>query len=219
MRHLALPTLASLFFAMGCQPPVDATCRCIDGTGEVAVELHAFDGLGAPDVQRLDHPLIGAARYRIDLDPAARQTDDPRVFDRARVPALVEIEIYTGDDGWLRLYLPQDQTAAPLGAATLDQSAIHSPFVGGVLDGEQILLETVEVTLDAALDDARISGSFSAQHDSVVLDGRFVGETALLCKPSEPLERDARGADNGWHRPPFQESPSCLKVLHTLYGE
>lgn len=219
MRRLTPPTLACILFALGCQPQIDASCRCIDGTGEVAVELHTFDGLGAPDIERLDHPLIGAARYRIDLDPATEQADDPRVFARARVPALVEIEIYTGSDGWLRLYLPQDQAAAPLGAATLDQSAIHGPFIGGVLDGEQIVLDTVDVTLDADLDAARISGSFAAQRAHVTLEGRFIGETALLCKPSEPLERDARGADNGWHRPPFQESPSCLKVLHTLYGE
>lgn len=215
MNRLIIPALASLA-ALGCEPPLDTTCRCLDGTGEVAIALDALDGLAQPE--HADH-LIGNAHYRIDLDPAAALPDDPRIFERARVPALVEIEIYAFNGDWLRLYLPQDEAMRPVGTASLDQSAIRQPFIGGEVGGKRVVFDTVAVTLDAALDDARIAGTFAAEGAGIEIGGRFAGETAVFCKPSEPLEREADAADNGWHRPPFRESPSCLKVLHTLYGE
>lgn len=214
MTRLALTTLTLAALA-GCAPPLDTACRCLDGTGEVAVELAALDGLAAPE----HDSQIGNARYRIDLDPAAALPDDPRIFARARVPALVEIEIYAVDGDWLRLYLPQDDESRPVGTPSLDASAIVRPFIGGEIGGERVVFDAVSVTLDAALDDARIAGSFAAAGAGVAIEGSFAGETAVFCKPREPLERTADAAENGWHRPPFRESPSCLKVLHALYGE
>ncbi|MEZ4437072.1 MAG: hypothetical protein R3F65_32145 [bacterium] len=215
MTRLTLATITALAALAGCAPPIDTACRCLDGTGEVAVELGTFTGLEVP----APGWQLRNASYRIDLDPAAALPDDPRVFARARVPALVEIEIYASEGDWLRLYLPQDDEISPVGTPSLDASAIVHPFIGGELGGERVVLDEVSVTLDAELGDARIAGSFSATGGRVTIAGDFAGETAVFCKPREPLERTADAAENGWHRPPFRESPSCLKVLHTLYGE
>lgn len=216
VMRLILPTTIALTAAMtlACSPPVESTCRCLGQPGGVSVEL-AATGLGTYDGAQYS---VGDAVYRMDLAPDEAADDDPRVFPEAQVAGLVEIELLQQGADWLRLYLPQDEQRRPLGADVLDHSTIRSPFVGGVIDGRIVQLDTVEVTLDAWLADHAISGTFQATDGVTSVSGQFSGETAMLCRPADPRERDNSVSKDGWLDAPYQGSDACLTLVRTIYG-